>query len=202
MLVVHLYTYDLFAEKMGFKLSWGCLVFYPFFYAIGVHAIVRSDPSIDISSTTAAVILSIFFIGWIFTRGANMQKFYYRTQPQHKTFLFGLVPQKTVPGTSILCSGWWGVSRHFNYCGEIVQGVALALPGFLMVLYSPSLVDMTNFPFASFYFLLQPWLYPLYYLALFIPRQADDDEVCKRKYGQKWDEYTRLVPYRIFPGLY
>jgi len=30
---VHLYTYDLFAEKVGFKLGWGCLVFYPYFYS-------------------------------------------------------------------------------------------------------------------------------------------------------------------------
>ena len=29
---VHLYTYDLFAERVGFKLGWGCLAFYPYFY--------------------------------------------------------------------------------------------------------------------------------------------------------------------------
>ena len=29
---VHLYTYDFMAERVGFKLGWGCLVFYPFFY--------------------------------------------------------------------------------------------------------------------------------------------------------------------------
>ncbi len=33
---VHLYTYDFFAECVGFKLGWGCLVFYPFFYGIGL----------------------------------------------------------------------------------------------------------------------------------------------------------------------
>ena len=27
---VHLYTYDLFAERVGFKLVWGCLFFYPY----------------------------------------------------------------------------------------------------------------------------------------------------------------------------
>ena len=31
---VHLYTYDLFAERIGFKLGWGCIVFYPYFYSI------------------------------------------------------------------------------------------------------------------------------------------------------------------------
>ncbi len=35
---VHLYTYDIFAERMGFKLGWGCLAFYPYFYAIGLWA--------------------------------------------------------------------------------------------------------------------------------------------------------------------
>ena len=38
---VHLYTYDLFAEKLGFKLIWGCLCFYPFFYPIGVWPILQ-----------------------------------------------------------------------------------------------------------------------------------------------------------------
>jgi delta14-sterol reductase len=33
---VHLYTYDLFAEQVGFKLGWGCLVFYPYFYCVGL----------------------------------------------------------------------------------------------------------------------------------------------------------------------
>jgi hypothetical protein len=33
---VHLYTYDLFAERVGFKLGWGCIAFYPYFYAIAL----------------------------------------------------------------------------------------------------------------------------------------------------------------------
>ena len=117
-----------------------------------------------------------------------MQKFHFRTDPEAKTFLFGLVKQKTVPGTRILCSGWWGVARHLNYLGEIVQGVALALPGSLM---GSSLAAR-----------VLPWLYPLYYVALFIPRQIDDDELCRKKYGKKWEEYEKLVPYRICPGVW
>ena len=26
---VHLYNYDIFAERVGIKLGWGCLTFYP-----------------------------------------------------------------------------------------------------------------------------------------------------------------------------
>jgi delta14-sterol reductase len=39
---IHLYTYDIFAEKIGFKLLWGCMCFYPFFYPIGVLPILNA----------------------------------------------------------------------------------------------------------------------------------------------------------------
>jgi len=185
---VHLYTYDLFAEKIGFKLVWGCLVFYPFFYAIGISPLILHPKSADISANTALAIIALFFCGWGLTRGANMQKFWARRYPEQKTFLFGLVTQKTLPGTRILISGWWGLSRHINYLGEIVQALALALPGFLV---ADSLV-----------WKLVPLLYPVYYVLLFVPRQIDDDAVCKTKYGAVWDDYCKLVPYRICPGVW
>ena len=36
---VHLYTYDLVAERLGFKLVWGCLAWYPYFYAVGLWSV-------------------------------------------------------------------------------------------------------------------------------------------------------------------
>ena len=33
---VHLYTWDFVAEGVGFKLGWGCFVFYPYFYGVGL----------------------------------------------------------------------------------------------------------------------------------------------------------------------
>lgn len=32
--------------------------------------------------------------------------------------------------------------------------------------------------------------------------QFDDDALCKGKYGDKWDEYVRRVPYRIVPFVW
>ena len=49
---VHTFTYDLFAERLGFKLVWGCLCFYPHFYCVGVFAIVDVTPVTDISVMT------------------------------------------------------------------------------------------------------------------------------------------------------
>ena len=46
------------------------------------------------------------------------------------------------------------------------------------------------------------WLYPLYYLALLLPRQMDDDKRCAIKYGALWDTYTSRVKYRIIPYIY
>ena len=46
------------------------------------------------------------------------------------------------------------------------------------------------------------WLYPLYYVALLVPRQMDDDRRCAAKYGALWDAYVKRVPYRIVPFVY
>lgn len=183
---VHLYTYDIFAEKIGFKLAWGCMVFYPYFYCIGAFSIAAATPGVDISLGACVGIGALFVVGWVATRGANLQKYYYRIDPTCRTFLF--FPQQTLPGTRILISGWWGVARHVNYLGEIVQAVAIAIPG---VMVGPSLLLQ-----------LTPLLYPLYYILLFIPRQIDDDALCREKYGADWAEYVRRVPYRIVPGVW
>jgi hypothetical protein len=35
-----------------------------------------------------------------------------------------------------------------------------------------------------------------------LTRQADDDKVCRAKYGPLWDQYTAEVRYRIVPRVY
>eukprot|EP01147_Barroeca_monosierra_P000780 gene780-4068_t len=176
---VHLYTYDLFAEKFGFKLLWGCWVFYPLFYPIGVWPLITT--SRDLTNGQIILIITTFFLGWFLTRGANLQK-YFAKRDISKTFLG--IKQETIKETPILISGFWGFARHINYFGEILQGIALALPSWLL---TGSLI---------------PWLYPLYYVLLLIPRQWEDDRICARKYGVSWIEYTTRVPYRVIPFVY
>lgn len=187
---VHLYTYDLFAEKIGFKLCWGCLFFYPFFYCIGGTVISWLHFEKDLPNSLFAISTSLHTAGWIITRGANLQKYYFRVNPNLKLFSFGLlvVTQECVPGTHLLCSGWWGVAKHFNYFGEILQGFAVTLP----CVYIAGLSEYSLVALA----------YPIYYCILFVTRQIDDDGVCKIKYGEKWDEYCKIVKYRIIPGIY
>ena len=178
---VHLYTYDLFAERVGFKLGWGCLTFYPYFYCIGLWSEAdRPDPHAPLALTIASVI--VFLCGWSLARGANLQKFRFKLDPT-ASFL-GIAPVAVRDDHhALLCSGFWRVSRHVNYLGEILMAVGLTL-----ALGRP--LDPI------------PWLYPIYYLALLIPRERDDDRRCAAKYGALWDTYKQRVRWRIIPRVY
>jgi delta14-sterol reductase len=179
---VHLYTYDFFAERVGFKLGWGCLVFYPFFYCVGLWTVAEL-PNPHTPSLLLGLYALVFVSGWALSRGANLQKFLFKTHPE-AALLGILAPEVVSDGNrQLLCSGFWRVSRHVNYLGEILMAVALAL-----ALGRPGVIG--------------PWLYPLYYVALLVPRQHDDDRRCADKYGALWLEYCRRVPYRIVPFVY
>jgi delta14-sterol reductase len=179
---VHLYTYDFFAERVGFKLGWGCLVFYPYFYAVGLWS-VAALPTPHTSTATLVTAAITFYLGWSLARGANMQKFAFKRDPNAK-FLGWIVPVTVADGErKLLVSGFWRVSRHVNYLGEILMATGLTL-----ALGQPDVWTT--------------WLYPLYYVVLLVPRQIDDDRRCAEKYGSLWTEYCSKVPHRIVPGVY
>jgi len=179
---VHLYTYDLFAERLGFKLAWGCLVFYPYFYVIGLWGTAELPSPDSVSTLWLILAVCVFFSGWMIARGANMQKYYFKRFP-NKKFLFWKPETVSNQTHQLLCNGFWGASRHINYLGEILMasGLALSLGHF-------------DSPW--------PWVYPLYYLALLLPRERDDDRRCAEKYGPLWDDYRAKVRYRIIPFIY
>ena len=111
-----------------------------------------------------------------------MQKFFFKRDPS-RPFL-GIVPQTIIDGNkSLLVNGFWGLSRHINYLGEILMAA-----GIVLSLGHPGMV--------------WPWLYPLYYVALLFARQADDDRRCASKYGDLWKSYVAKVPWRIIPRVY
>ena len=178
---VHLYTYDFVAERLGFKLVWGCLCWYPYFYAVGLWSVADlANP--EAPGWLAVLAAALFFAGWGLSRGSNLQKFAFKRDP-HQPFL-GIRPRAIGDGERrLLASGFWGVSRHVNYLGEILMATGLAL-----ALGRPSTIG--------------PWLYPLYYVVLLLPRERDDDRRCAAKYGPLWERYRKQVPWRIVPGIY
>jgi protein-S-isoprenylcysteine O-methyltransferase Ste14 len=176
---VHLYTYDFVAERVGFKLGWGCFVFYPFFYAVGLWTTAEL-PNPHWPAAAYVGIAALFMAGWVLARGANLQKYHFKRDPTKKAF--GFMAPESLDGR-VLVSGFWGLSRHINYLGELLMSSALALS-----LGHPAAWG--------------PWLYPLYYVALLVPRQLDDDKRCAAKYGPLWEQYRQRVKWRIVPLVY
>lgn len=178
---VHLYTYDFIAERTGLKLGFGCLTFYPYFYSIALWATIDlPNPHLPLWLTLCFAV--VFLSGWVLSRGANLQKYYFKTRGE-KSFL-GIKPETISDGKrTLLVNGFWGLSRHINYLGEILMGCGIAL----------------SVGYPSVWFV---WLYPLYYVGLLFTRQMDDDKICKAKYGELWDVYIKKVKYRIIPRIY
>jgi len=178
---VHLYTYDFIAERTGFKLGWGCIAFYPFFYSIPIWSTVEL-PAGRTPSWLLIVFSLLFFSGWVLSRGANLQKYYFKKDPSLS--FFGIKPEVLTDGNrSLLVNGFWGLSRHINYMGEITMAAGIVL--------------CTGYPMLPW-----PWLYPVYYILLLFTRQYADDKRCALKYGALWQEYLNKVPYRIIPYIY
>ena len=139
---VHLYTYDLFAENLGFKLGWGCILFYPYFYAIFLWSTVPL-PDPHTPAWLLVIYALVFFTGWVLSRGANLQKYFFKKEPgkgvfgnhagdhlRWKTYpacewILGPQPPCELPGRNID-----GYRHHFMHR---VPGadLALALPAVL-----------------------------------------------------------------------
>ena len=184
---VQLYTYDLIHENLGFKLFWGGLVVYGWLFILPLWGMAAyPDPGFSPAWTSVWLIgtAALFLFGWGISRGANLQKYTFKRWPERK-FLGLIEPQYIEAGDrKILCSGLWGVARHFNYLGEGFLALSIAL---------------------AFGYFANPWAwtYFAFIVTLFLWRQRDDDKLCAEKYGaEKWAEYRARVKYRIFPGVY
>ena len=184
---VQLYTFDLIHEGLGFKLLWGGLIVYGWLFILPLWGMAAyPDPGFSPGWTNAWLIgtTALFLFGWGISRGANLQKYTFKRWPDRK--FLGLVEPRYIEAGErrILCSGLWGVARHFNYMGEGLLALSIALA-----------FGYPGNPWA--------WTYFAFIVSLFVWRQIADDRQCARKYGAgKWAEYRARVKYRIFPGLY
>lgn len=171
-------TMDITTDGFGFMLVFGDLCWVPFTYSLQAHYLVKHDPHLSYSAL--AIILALHVVGYSIFRGANGQKDAFRRNPDdpklaHLSFL------QTKRGTKLLTSGWWGMARKINYTGDWIMGLTWCL-----VCGFESLV---------------PYYYAVYFLILLLHRSMRDDEMCKRKYGEDWDTYKSIVPYRFVPGI-
>ena len=184
---VQLYTYDLIHEGLGFKLFWGGLIVYGWLFILPLWGMAaHPDPGFSPAWTNAWLIgtTALFLFGWGISRGANLQKYTFKRWPERK-FLGLMEPRYIEAGERrILCSGLWGVARHFNYMGEGFLALSIAL-----------VFGYPGNPWA--------WTYFAFIVSMFVWRQVVDDRQCAEKYGaEKWAEYRARVKYRIVPGVY
>ena len=184
---VHLYTYDLIHENVGFKLIWGGMVFFGWMFVLPLWGMAaHPDPGFSTGWTYFWLVgvSALFLIGWGIGRGANLQKYTFKRWPE-RTFLGIFEPKYIAAGDrKILCSGFWRPARHFNYLGEALLGLSTAL----------AFGHFTN---------LWAWVYAVFVASLVIQRQIDDERHCADKYGAEvWAEYKARVPHRIIPGIY
>ncbi|XP_068659010.1 delta(14)-sterol reductase [Aristolochia californica] len=169
-------TWDIIAERLGFMLVFGDLVWIPFTFSIQGWWLLGNK--VDLPKAAVFANCLVFLIGYRVFRGANKQKHIFKKNP--KAPIWGRPPR--VIGGKLLASGYWGVARHCNYLGDLLLALSFSLPcGASSVI---------------------PYFYPLYLLILLIWRERRDEERCAQKYKEVWVEYCKLVPWRILPYVY
>ena len=169
-------TWDIIAERFGFMLVWGDLVYVPYFYSLcGWYLIDSVEPW---SVFPLMLLTMLHVVGhWIF-RESNWQKA--RFKRDRDCLIWG--EKAELLGDRLLISGWWGVGRKINYTGEIIVYLTFALcAGFSSVV---------------------PYILPISLVGLLVHRAWRDDQKCRQKYGALWDEYCEHARFKIFPGIY
>ncbi|WQF87934.1 Putative sterol reductase [Colletotrichum destructivum] len=185
----YLRTIDIAHDHFGFYLAWGSFVWLPTMYTIQAQYL-----GLYPTPTSTVYQLAVFFIGvagYIIFRSVNSQKDRVRRY-NGRCFIWGkpakyiVAAYKTSDGQShkslLLCSGWWGWSRHANYLGDLLLSSAMcALVGSSKILV---------------------WFYAIFMTILLVHRCKRDEARCSKKYGAVWDAYCREVPWRILPGVW
>lgn len=185
------YSMDIQHDRAGYYICWGCLVWVPLFYSIHTAWLVEAPGDLDWWTS-----MCLFLCGALAIKvnyDADRQRQLVRSKgPLCK--IWGETPRVIVArigdGTKrsvLLCSGYWGLARHFHYVPEIIAAFCWCIPA-----------AAGGRPVDLFFGLA----YPLYLTILLVHRSWRDEEKCWKKYGRYWDQYRQLVPYRILPGVY
>jgi protein-S-isoprenylcysteine O-methyltransferase Ste14 len=176
-------TWDIKHENFGWMLCWGDLVWVPFTYTLqSLYIVSRAPYELPIVAYVGIVLLN--FAGFAIFRGTNIQKHFFRKDPNAPLKWWGVKPEyiQTANGSRLLTNGFWGWARHLNYLGDLMMGLAWCLVcGFNHVL---------------------PYFYIIYFTILLVHRERRDHITCAEKYGADWDAYCAKVPWRILPGIY
>ncbi|GJW71496.1 delta(14)-sterol reductase [Tanacetum coccineum] len=166
-------TWDIIAERLGFMLVFGDLVWIPFTFSIQGWWLMSNK----VELTTAAVVANccVFVIGYLVFRGANKQKHDFKKNP--KALIWGQSPK--VIGGKLLGNS---------------KALQTTLISFIIGALSFQLtLEEDQFPYYLSYIISS---------ILLIWRERRDEARCAEKYKEVWAEYRKTVPWRILPYVY
>jgi delta24(24(1))-sterol reductase len=182
----------MYYEKWGFMLIFWNLAGVPLSYCHCTIYLANHDPATYHHNkyVMAALFVGYLFVYWVWDT-TNSQKNRFRSSERGTLVDRHAFPQlpwqtvknprhiKTKTGDSILADGWYGQARKIHYTCDLYFALNWGL--------------ITGFssPF--------PWFYPAFFFGMICHRAYRDIERCKLKYGESWDEYTKLVPYLFIP---
>lgn len=118
-------TMDITSDGFGFMLAFGDLAWVPFTYSLQARLAVAWPHALPLAGAAACVVLKA--LGYAVFRGSNGVKDAFRRDPGAPRVRH-LRTLQTQRGTRLIVSGWWGLSRHPNYLGDWIMGVAWCLP--------------------------------------------------------------------------
>eukprot|EP00980_Cylindrotheca_fusiformis_P016177 scaffold4809_cov116-Cylindrotheca_fusiformis.AAC.1 len=187
---------DIIVDRAGYEIQWGCLVWVPSVYTLHTRYLVQ-HPS-GLSFGVAAFLFVLSLLGVVLNYKADHEREVFRAtngkckiwgkDPTYIEAKYAVMDRKTGKKTEktslLLASGCWGVARHFQYFFELTAAWSWCL--------------LTN-PMQNG---ILPFFYAIFLTYLLIDRANRDSEKCHLKYGKYYEEYCKLVPYKIVPGLY
>ncbi len=185
----YLSSLDIMHDRAGYYICWGCLVWVPGVYTSSTLFLVNHPNHLGMFD---ALLLSALGIT------AVMMNYFADRQRQHvratngNCLIFGKKPELiyaeylTKEGEKksnlLLCSGFWGIARHFHYVPEILAAFFWTLPALFI---SPL-----------------PYFYVVFLMLLLVDRAKRDDLRCQLKYQAFWSDYCKKVPYKMIPKVY
>jgi 7-dehydrocholesterol reductase len=182
-------TMDIIVDRAGFYLCWGCLVWVSGLYTLPSYFLVTHPIQLGPFLTLSILILGLLSI--YINYDCDRQKLDVRAANGQCT-IWGK-PARIIRAkyrllngyqseSILIASGYWNLSRHFHYIPELSLAFLWSCPcGFNYVL---------------------PYIYFIFLFVLLMHRAHRDDQKCTNKYGTAWQQYCKLVPWKIWPGLY
>lgn len=185
----YMFTIDIMHDRAGHYICWGCLVWVPSVYCCPPAFLVLHPYNFP---TWVAVGMFVFCLVSIYLNyDIDRQRQEFRAK-DGKMKIWGkdaeylVADYQTGDGKKhsslLLYSGWWGKARKINYFFELCAGFTWSC-----IVAHPFCA--LAYPYFAFLFIL------------LIDRAWRDDARCADKYGEKWEEYKKLVPYLMIPGI-